>query len=249
MARPKLSDPGGEVSNAPVGSEEWAKRWRLEIQHIRHNIPREPERFVRFYDLGNEHRVWTLLNKPDGSTFKSFDEFCLTKEPWGLSASPDEVRQWLALVKGQKAVKLETVPEPKPGPGRGKVLESVVKENNGHRGHCFPVRTSTRLRAINRAPEPIRKLYEQDGLSQVWAARLGPLSPSPAEAERIAAIVLALKGTTTRRAADDLVRTMLGARMPSKVDRAVALAKTMTPAERKTLVLRVRKLDQPVLKS
>lgn len=238
----RLSDPGGEVSNAPIGSEDWAKRWRLEVQHIRHNIPKEPARFVRFYELGNRHRVWTLLNKSDGSKFRSFDEFCLTKEPWGLSASPVEVEQWLALVKGHKAAKLETVPQPRPGPGRGKVSVTIEEGKNRRECGSFSTRTEQLLRAINRAPEPIRKLYEQDGLSQLWASRLGPNNPSPAQAERIAAIVVALRSVETRKEADSLVRSMLGARMPSKVDRAFALAKTMTTQERKRLIARVRQL-------
>lgn len=237
------SDPGGEIVNAPVGSKEWAKRWRLEIQHIRHNIPEEPKRFADFYFVGTKHRVWTLLNKPDGSTFKTFDEFCLAREPWGLSAAPSEVEQWLALVKGQKAARQETLPEARPGPGRGKRSERTEKEKIGNDCRSFSPRTEGQLRAINRAPEPIRQLYEQDKLSQVWAAKLGPKNPPPDEAARVAAIALELKGVPDKRTADGIVKRMLGAREPSRVDKIVALAKKASKTERRMAISRIMKLD------
>ena len=42
MHRPRFSDPGGEIVDAPIGSENWAKRWRLEVQFIWDNVPKEP---------------------------------------------------------------------------------------------------------------------------------------------------------------------------------------------------------------
>jgi hypothetical protein len=238
----RQAKPGGEFAGpVPIGSQQWAERWRLEVQQIRHNIPQEPKRFAEFWTVGEKHRVWTLLNKADGSRFESFPEFCREKQPWGLNAAWGEVEQWLALVKGQKAARQETLPQPKPGPGRGKRSEKTDKEKKGQHGPSFPERTTKRLRAINRAPEPIRQLYEQDKLSQNWAAKLGPKNPSPEQAGRIAAVVIALKNVVDRKSADALVRHALGARQPSKVDKAFALLKTMTPAELRTLMSRVRK--------
>lgn len=243
--RARLSDPGGEVVNAPIGSEDWAKRWRLEVQAVWDNIPKEPARFVRFYDLGNQHRVWTLLNKADGGRFRSFDEFCLAKKPWGLSASPEEVAQRLALVKGHKAAKLERVSEPQThaGPGRGhKSAESKGKKTVPRDAASFSRYTESRLRAINRAPESVRKLYEQDKLSQVWAAKLGPKNPSPEVAAKVVEIAHALRGAHDRKTSDGIVKRMLGARSPSLHERLMTLARKMTPSGRRRAMDAIAKL-------
>jgi hypothetical protein len=69
--------------------------------------------------------------------------------------------------KGYRSTQRETVPEPSE-PGRGKVKEP-------HDAEVFGSDTSSRLRAINRAPEIVGKLYDQGLISQVDAAS----TPSP----------------------------------------------------------------------
>jgi hypothetical protein len=64
--------------------------------------------------------------------------------------------------KGYRSTQRETVPEPSE-PGRGKVKP-------GHDDHKLSLETAKRLRAINRAPEIVGKLYDQGLVSQVDAA-------------------------------------------------------------------------------
>jgi hypothetical protein len=146
------------------------------------------------------------------------------------------------MVKGYKAAQLETVSEGRPGPGRGKVSERTAKKKNHHSDGSFSTATNERLRAINRAPESVRKLYEQDKLSQVWAAKLGPKNPSPQQAAKVAEIAQALKGVSDRKTSDSLVKQMLGARPASGFDRALAIVKTMAVAERKRFIQTIRRL-------
>jgi hypothetical protein len=87
-AKPRLSDPGGEVSNAAIGSLQWAQRWRLEVQATCHTIPSASERLARYWALGNAHDIWRLLDRSDGTPFESVEEFCRAKEPCGLGTLP-----------------------------------------------------------------------------------------------------------------------------------------------------------------
>ncbi|HET9954538.1 MAG TPA: hypothetical protein VFQ61_08535 [Polyangiaceae bacterium] len=91
------SDPGGGVCDAQVGSVPWAQRWRLEVQGICHNVPREPERLALYWGIGEQHEVWRLLNRPDGSTFNSLEELCEERYPWGFGRSREHMEVWMAI--------------------------------------------------------------------------------------------------------------------------------------------------------
>jgi hypothetical protein len=84
---------------APVGSKEWAERTRLhlisEVSDIGHGA-----RDVGYtIDAIVEHRAWEHLNKPDGTTFASAEEFCCHPRPWGLGMPPAELNKHLQLVR------------------------------------------------------------------------------------------------------------------------------------------------------
>src|SRR5262245_17496136 len=103
-------DPGYGDPKAPVGSTEWAKRWRLMFQGAAKQLPEVPGRALRFYRLGMEHRAWTLLTKEDGKTaFADFDTFCAYPQPWGLGLEPAKFKAYLAAEEGKNAMELETV--------------------------------------------------------------------------------------------------------------------------------------------
>jgi hypothetical protein len=89
-----------------IGSEQWALSWRADMQDILENIPGPFIKFSQYWDVGEEHDVWRLLSKPDGSYFESFDEFYLAKEPWGLGATPGEVERWLGIGRVEEALEL-----------------------------------------------------------------------------------------------------------------------------------------------
>jgi hypothetical protein len=101
-------NPGGEHPGPfPIGSKEWAERWRLEVQSIWAHITHEPETLARYWELGRRHEVWKLLSRPDGTPHTSYDEFCRGKYPWGLSrkqTTEADVERWIALVRGEKPV-------------------------------------------------------------------------------------------------------------------------------------------------
>lgn len=102
------ADPGGEKVNAPVGSEAWAQRLRLELQAMVKELPYYAERVKRYIDLITERSAWTLMNRADGSRFSSFDDFCQTAEPYGLGRSPTEIRAYLEARFGKHATRVMT---------------------------------------------------------------------------------------------------------------------------------------------
>lgn len=104
MARAAFSDPGGEVANAPVGTEAWAQRWRLELQAIVKDLSYQPERAERYFQQGRALKVWRLLNKRDGARFASLEEFCEYPEPWGLGTPWKTIRPFFIALHGTAVV-------------------------------------------------------------------------------------------------------------------------------------------------
>ncbi len=187
----RYADPGIGRKAAPLGSVEWAQHVRLSLQPLVKQAVRYPREVDSYVRPMMEHRAWTLLNKMDGSTFTSWEEFCETPEPYGCGVPWAKLRALIAdalAEAGQnpvKAVALGTVapakeapPPPKhAGPGRGKRTENL--EVNG-KGQSVPERFSDaddkeakRLRAINRAPEPIKDAFRSDLIGKGVAAKLG----------------------------------------------------------------------------
>lgn len=187
MSRAPFSDPGGEVVGAPIGTEDWAKRWRLEFQSVVKSLGNEPERADRYYKVGLRHEVWKLLNKRDGSRFATFEEFCAYEYPWGLGTPFEQIKPYLEALHGKRGLQLVTVPEARQG----------ERVDLGTSGHGVPksdakAREEKRLRAVLRAPEPARELYTAGLLGQKEAAKLGPKNPTPEDAARVTAVAQAL---------------------------------------------------------
>src|SRR5689334_8475619 len=103
------ADPGYGDPNAPVGSPDWAKRWRLVFQGAVKTLPDMPAQCLRFFEIGQAHRAWTLVTDRDGKPFADFDAFCACEQPWGLGMDPAKFRAYLEAEVGKKAADLATV--------------------------------------------------------------------------------------------------------------------------------------------
>ena len=199
----KDSDPGIGNATAPVGSEEWAKRWRLEMQAAMKNATNDQDRVCRLWQFGDEHRAWTKLNRRDGKLFKDWREFVAETVPWGLGSKPDSVTKILEQRIGHRATQRETVPEPR------------TKWDESTRNDCvLTERTASNLRAINRAPEIVGRLYDEGLIAQVDAAKLGKkeldASEVAAEIARVVEETKAVESVKERRKAIKEVATRLG---------------------------------------
>jgi hypothetical protein len=165
-------------------------------------LPYYAERVKRYIDLITEHRAWTLMNRLDGSMFSSFEDFCETKEPYGLGRPPGEIRAYLEARFGRAAVQLATVA---PGrPGNQHTLSVPGTESSNDRKGQF-------LRAILRAPVEVQDLYREELISQKLAAKLGPKDPSKAPSrERVVEALAPVP--RERKAIDSAVRELIGAK-------------------------------------
>lgn len=88
-------------ARAPLGSEEWAKRWRLEFHGAA--IDPNPELVTSQYRLGEKFRAWEKLTDRNGKPFPTFDAFCEAPMPYGAGVSPRRVRAYIAMVEGKAA--------------------------------------------------------------------------------------------------------------------------------------------------
>jgi hypothetical protein len=229
----KISDPGIGNENADAGSEEWAKYWRLAMQTALKNANFDQERVLVLWEHGKQHRAWTKLNRKDGGTFKQWEEFVSDALPWGLGSKPESVRAILESRKGYRSTQRETVPEPQQG----------KRETSGHDGPKSD-RSAKRLRAINRAPEIVGKLYDEGLISQVDAAKLGKKGIDTVEvAGELAKVVEETKAcecTKEKKSAIKLVvERLVGGRSESAYDKLVKLWSKTTDAERTRFLVEV----------
>lgn len=182
-------DPGYGDPNAPVGSSEWAKRWRIGFQSLVKHLPKAPESSRKLFELGEQHRAWTMLTNEAGVYYRNFDEFCRDGQPWGLGMEPDKFRAYLAAELGEKAADLATVSPDgratREHDEEGKFVPSNHKGNDCPNGGASD-RKAKNLRAILRAPEVVQDLYREGRISQADAAAMGPKSPTPEQAASIA---------------------------------------------------------------
>lgn len=194
MGRTVLVDPGVGSEAAAVGTVAWAQNVRLHMQGQVKDLSSAPERMQSYVDLVTQHRAWTLMNKPNGSFFTTWEEFCEHPQPWGLGKPWNEFRPILEAAIGKKQVQLAVVPDakdpvpPPPGPGRGHKAEP--KATPDERGSLsVPGHTQEEyLRAINRAPDAVKDLYRSDLIGQKEAAKLGPKNPAPHLAAQVAEV-------------------------------------------------------------
>lgn len=229
-------DAGIGDPSAEVGTAEWAQRFRLSWLSVKHDLRDAPERFVRYFRKGLEHRVWTLLHDEHGKMFETFDEFCRAPEPWGFGQPWSELRPFLVGVCTEKELELATFSEAQGGPGRGHKGEKKYHDDTS-----FSQAVERRVRAIgSRAPESIRDLYRQDRVGQVEAAKLGPKNPTPEKAAEVtevarkaSALAKSMKADPPRlvkQAVNKLIREELGIeqspadRLRGAIDRLLRIA-------------------------
>lgn len=174
-----LADPGYGDPLAPVGSLEWAKRWRLCFQNVARQLPSAPETSRKFYEQGKQYRAWTLITDEHGTMFRTFEQFCECRQPWGLGIRPaSKFFAYLQAEIGPRAAALETVA---PGDDVG----GRPTNNSTHREGSFPHAKPERLRAILRAPDLIQHLYREGLVSQTTATLMGPKQPDEDKAVRV----------------------------------------------------------------
>jgi hypothetical protein len=97
-------DPGIGRESAPVGSRAWAERVRLNMQGLVSSVDANPSALRFYVDLVKEHQAWTLMSRDDGSCFRTFEEFCEYRQPWGLGRPWPELRPFIvAACAGNEA--------------------------------------------------------------------------------------------------------------------------------------------------
>lgn len=106
----------------------------------------------------------------------------------------------------------------------------------------MPSRVANRLRAITRAPDPVKDAYREGRISQTLAAKLGPKNPDPDTAAQIASIAQEIRKEPDRKKVDALVRERLGAPAPTAVDRAVKAVERLTTEQRNEFFKRLESL-------
>jgi len=224
----KSSDPGIGDALAPVGSEEWAKRWRLEMQAAMKNATNDQERVCRLWKFGiDEHRAWTKLNRSDGKPFKCWRAFASETVPWGLGSKWETVEAILVARNGRRATQRETVPEPR----------TKWDESTPHDGE-LSINAQQRLRAINRAPEIVGRLYDEGLISQVDAAKLGKKELDASEvAAEIARVVEETKDVESvkerRKAIKEVAKRVGGGKSETTLDKLKKLWGKATEQERR----------------
>lgn len=186
---------------ASVGTREWADFVRLKlVSHVEH-LGEDDDGFLGYIELLKEHRAWSLLTKHDGSTFRTREEFCAYKRPWGLGTPWEKLRPFVraayakrGMSEGeidraleQDGVKVAMTTEESTALARA-ALAAKREENHADAALSYcntnseapsraeQVRLSV-LRAINRAPEPVQQAYREGRISQTLAAKLGPAEP------------------------------------------------------------------------
>jgi hypothetical protein len=193
-----IDDIGRE--DAPIGSEDWAKRVRLHMQALVNDALTKPEAVADYLAIMNEHRAWTLLKNAKGKPFATFKDFCETPQPYGLGKPEAWVKAITAIVKGKTASELDTVAPAQSPPGKTLEKSAPGADNS---------RKDQLLRAILRAPVEVQDLYREELISQKIAAALGPKNPAKAPSREV--IVDALRDVPReRKAIDAKMREVLG---------------------------------------
>lgn len=222
-AREMLVDPGVGSPAAPVGTEDWAKRVRLNLismaAHV-HENPKELCDLLRFFD---QKGGWRILTDEHGAFFKSIEEFCACRRNWGLGRPYAELTPYFDAVLGKRGHELFAA---KPDLHLAHRVEDTGRFAPS--GQVVPTdaaeeKAAKRVRAVGRSPVEIHGLYRGDLIGKVEAAALGPKKQTPETAAKIreavneaVAIVDAAKPATpkakreVKRAVNARVREILG---------------------------------------
>ncbi|MCU0659002.1 MAG: hypothetical protein MUF64_28235 [Polyangiaceae bacterium] len=102
---PLIEDAGVGRAGAPIGTRDWADSLRLHSHGVVKRANEIPAEFKQLCDFLVKHRAWTLMNKPDGTFFATFEEFCAHRRPWGWGHPYEKLKRILELVAGETTVK------------------------------------------------------------------------------------------------------------------------------------------------
>ena len=108
-----LADPGRGHPSAQRGTTPWAHYRRMESQLTMRQAREYPRHARSDFEEFRTERIWTLLNKPDGSLFTSFVDFIEADEPYGWGCKWSELRPLLKAEAeargedGEKSVQLD----------------------------------------------------------------------------------------------------------------------------------------------
>lgn len=219
-------DPGVGDPEAPVGTEGWAQRWRLALQHHADGTETKTKRIMETIANGLQHRAWTLITDKHGKHFDDFRQFVSHHKPWGLGKDPDKFLAMLELEMGKEAAQLETVAEPQQGrrtdlEEKGKSEEST---SPARRGKSAPGHTKDeKLRAINRAPSVVGDLYRQGLINQTEAAKLGKKGSDSQKIEQTLKStvkkVKSLPKKEQRQKVNEVARELAGTKTKTRVEK------------------------------
>ena len=121
---------------APLGSEAWAKSWRLQLGGLLKTADSDVEGIQTMLTIGRKFEAWKLLRDPDGKPFASLWSFCETAEPYGCGVPASKVRALFEASIGKTSTAaIATRPEaaPDPGgkrPGAGRPAKGEARKNH-----------------------------------------------------------------------------------------------------------------------
>lgn len=153
------------------GTQPWAQRVHIVIlsgvdgaKFSAHHLTTLIEKFVI-------KQAWRLLTNGQGNHYVHFKDYVTTPKPFGLGSDYEKFRSLISSEIGEREFDRLTASEPVQGMRTDKTSGHNVPKSNEKK--------SKRLRAINRAPEIIQKLYDRDLIGVDVAAKFGPKLPEP----------------------------------------------------------------------
>jgi len=108
-----------------------------------------------------------LLDTQDGKTYRYFRDFVSAMKPWGLGTDYEKFRSLIISEIDERELDRWTISEP------GEAGRPAEGENLGIQCRDLSKRRVGQLRAINRAPADIQKLYDDDLIAVDLAAKFG----------------------------------------------------------------------------
>jgi len=241
------------VAGADVGTQEWADSVRLSLIVKVEKIGEQDAEFLRHLEFMEERKIWPLLTKKDGSRFRSLEEFCVYKRPWGLGRPLAWFLPYIraAMAKRgltenaiERRLACAAVPVATPhleqlsvarqarNEKTQEVLEGTACPPEKHEEFTVEPaeRTAKQIRAITRN-ETAQEAYQSGKLSAPIAAKLGKKAVSEAERARLEAIAAEALSAPDQRAGDALVRERLGIPAPTALDKLRKLVRKLSDAE------------------
>lgn len=194
-----------------------------------------PEQLHAQLVSGRDSQAWKLLRGHDGVRFRTFDHFCSTPRPYGLGSDPAAIQRLLQGLIGERQTALATSPPSNQGRRDLGPTPQVGEKSKT---------TQNRLRAVQeRAPAPVRKLYEARVLSLDEAASLSVRRPNAAKQAAISAVADRLVAEVTRDPTSAMLKEVKAEVLPlfppplSPVIRLQRQFEHLTPREKEEFCL------------